>query len=479
MIGFEFKAHPLMFFKIIKPYIFVLFLPFLRAFVQYLTIGKTSGTMFLEFMAIFVISVIAFFGYKSIKISVKGNRVTIKRGFLIKGEVSIDISHISSISTKQNLLDLLFGSVSCFINTEAGRPKKDDFNLKLYKKDAKILCILVNGSEKVKKISFSTFRIALLAAGTSSVLTGMIIAVPVVKKTGDIINVALTDLLLEQMSDISSKINNYLPSFVNYVTVFFVFAYMASFVITFFKRVKFRLIVGKKTIEIESGLITRKNIIFKKSKINNICFEQTFLMRILKKYSMSVSIAGYGNKKGERATVVPIGNKNSIKNQAKAIYGVFDYYANKIVPKQNLASLKNFLFVPMMIFLALITTVTVLLLVFPHVRRFILLFAFITLCFNLYYVSICYYDYKHSFVCFSDVIVVSASKKLSVQELCCSKNKVGVIKITQTPADKRRKTCKTKITVCSESADGARVRHIDLKSVIEGINRTYDVKINV
>ena len=219
MIGFEFKAHPLMFFKIIKPYIFVLFLPFLRAIVQYLTIGKTSGTMFLEFVAIFVISVIAFFGYKSIKISVKGNRVTIKRGFLIKGEASIDISHISSISTKQNLLDLLFGSVSCFINTEAGRPKKDDFNLKLYKKDAKILCILVNGSEKVKKISFSTFRIALLAAGTSSVLTGMIIAVPVVKKMGDIINVALTDLLLEQMSDISSKIDNYLPSFVNYVTV--------------------------------------------------------------------------------------------------------------------------------------------------------------------------------------------------------------------------------------------------------------------
>ncbi len=479
MIGFEFKAHPMMFFKIIKPYIFVLFLPFLRAFVQYVTIGKTSGTIFLEFVAISIISVIAFLGCKSVQISVKNNKVTIKKGFVIKNETSINISRISSISTKQNIIDLILGSVSCSINTEAGRPKKDDFKLKLYKKDAKILCILVNGSEKAKKVSFSPFGIALLAAGTSSVVTGMIIGIPVVKKTSDIINVALTEMLFEQMNDISSKFDDYLPAFINYITVFAVFAYMTSFIIIFLKNIKFKLIVGKKTVEIESGLINRKNIIFRKSKINNICFEQTFLMRILRKYSMSVSIAGYGNNKGERATMVPIGNKNSLKTHAKAIYGPFDDSMNKIAPKQNLTTLKRILFIPMLLFSSLIISLAVLSLLFSQFDRLIWFFAFIILCFNLYYVSVCYYDYKHSLICFSDIIIASSSKKLSVQELCCNKNKVGIIKISQTPADRRYKTCKIKITVRSESANSARVKFVDLKSVTENINRIYDVNFNV
>ena len=64
MINFEFRAHPMMFFKIIKPYLFVLIFPFIRAFVQLITSGKTNGFILLESIAVFFISVLAFFGWK-------------------------------------------------------------------------------------------------------------------------------------------------------------------------------------------------------------------------------------------------------------------------------------------------------------------------------------------------------------------------------------------------------------------------------
>ena len=137
MISFEFRAHPLMFFKIIKPYLFVLILPFIRAVVQFLTIGKSSGFILLEFIAVVFISVLAFCGCKSVKICAKKDEILIKKGFFIKSKTKINNLQVSSICIRQNIIDSVFGSVTCNINTEAGGISKNNFEFKLYKNDAK------------------------------------------------------------------------------------------------------------------------------------------------------------------------------------------------------------------------------------------------------------------------------------------------------------------------------------------------------
>ena len=105
MIGFEFGAHPMMIFKIIKPYLFILILPFFRAFVQYLTIGKTSGTILFEFVLIVFISILAFLGWKNIKIRVKNGKLIINKGIFIKSRVSVNVNDISSAAIKRNIID--------------------------------------------------------------------------------------------------------------------------------------------------------------------------------------------------------------------------------------------------------------------------------------------------------------------------------------------------------------------------------------
>ena len=478
MVSFEFRAHPVMFFKMLKPYLFILILPFIRAFVQYVKIGKTSGIILLEFIAVVFISVLAFCGWKSIKIGVKRNRLVIEKGFFIKSRSAIDLSLISSVSIKQNVIDRVIGSVTCAINTESGRFNKNDFEFKLYKNDAKILRFLLYGGEKTKNMRFSFLKIALLAAGTSSVITGVIIGVPLINKIEDLVNIAVSDTLLNEINLAATNLAKYFPLFFNLITIIFVLAYSTSFLFSFIKKVNFKLSIGKNIINAQYGLFSHKSTTFKKKSINNVCFEQTAIMRIIKKYSMRASIAGYGDNKGESAIIAPLISKSSFKKHLKAYFGYTSSKKRTIAPKRNLKTYNRFLFVPTVIFITTIAVTLVAVTTFNRFSGFIWFLAVMILSINLYYASICYRNYKNTSILFDDVMVLSGSLGFKIKELYCAKEKVGIIKISQTPADIRFKTCKIKLIVRSQSADAVKVKNIDIKRVIEGIGEVYKANIN-
>ena len=70
------------------------------------------------------------------------------------------------------------------------------------------------------------------------------------------------------------------------------------------------------------------------------------------------------------------------------------------------------------------------------------------------------------------------STGFTIRELYCDKNKIGIIKLYQTPADRRRKTCKLKFMVRSETANWVKVKNLDKKRVIDNLNAGFDLNIN-
>ena len=479
MINFECRAHPTMIFKIVKPYLFVLILPFIRAFVQYITIGKIKETIYFELLATGFVVVAAFCGAKAIKITVKSNSLIIEKGFLIKSQSVIDISRISSVAIKQNMFDALTKGVSCAINTEAGRLKRNDFNLKLYKTDAKLLYFLIFGTENTKKEDFSPFGIALLAVGTSSAATGLVIGIPIINKTGELIDVALTDVVIERISNFTDRFFGYLPPIINVITMIFIISYAVSFVVIFLKSVKFRLVIGEKLIKIYSGLITRQKIVFKKENINNICFEQNFIMRLNKRYSMVASIGGYGDNKGEKATIIPIARREILENNLKKQFKYSVDGKNKVSPNKNKLCKKRFLFFPTTVLAVTIAVFTIAVICFGRFNYIILLLSAVVTGVDIYYASVCYHNFKYSEICFDDTIKLSGSNKFTVKEMYCRKERVGIIKISQNPADKKFKSCKLKVIICSESSDSLKIKFLDLNKTVESINRAYNIKLDV
>lgn len=477
MIKTVFKAHPIMIFRQMKPYLFVLILPLVRAVVQYFTKGETNGLLMLELIALGFVLAAAILGWQAIKITVGDRYITVEKGVLIKSRACIEISRLSSISLKQNIFDFVLGSVSCEINTEAGTPKKSDFDIKMGISDAKRLYSIVYGTENMQVVKFSAFRIALLAATTSSAATGLIVGIPVINKTSDLVGVAISDMLLDEINNVSSKFNNIFPPIVNTVTIILIIAYGVSVAVSFFKNVNFRLESGKNSVEVRSGLIVRKKITFKKTKINNICFEQTPLMRIVKKYSMRASIGGYGDKKGEKAVIVPVANHNELEKHLKMHFPFFETTGRSINPIKSSVNKKRFLYPSAIVFVAIVAVSAVLMITLPYFDKLIFFLTVVAVCINLYYADVCYHNYKYGKLCLGDYILASGSTGFTVRELYCDKSKIGVIKLIETPADRKLGTCKVKLTVCSESADSVRVKNIGSDIVNEQIKKAFNLNI--
>ncbi len=476
MIKTTFKAHPIMVFSLMRPYIFVLVLPLIRALIQYLTTKQIDGLLNLEIIAFLLVLTVAVLSYRSISITASDSLLTVKKGIFIKRTAVIELSRLSSIVLRRNLTDLLFGSVECAVNTEAGRPQESDFAFKMYFRDTKRLFAMVYGQNERATARFSPTKIALLAATTSSAASGMIIGVPIVNQLGDLLGVALSDMFLNEINSVSSKLNTVFPPIINTVSLILLGAYAVSFITTFLKNVNFKLLSDQNVIEIKSGLIVRRYILFKKSKVNNVCIEQTPLMRLAGRYSMRASIGGYSDKKGEKSVVVPVATHKTLTKELKCQFAQYKTGESFIEPLRTKANQNRFFFVPMVFFFGIVLMGAVLLALFEHFTSLIIFIVLIWLGLDAYYAYVCYCKYKKGKISLENGVFASGTFGFNTREMYCNKNNIGIIKITQTPADRRYKTCKVKLVVRSEQADSIRVNNIDTKTVYTQIKNNFNLQ---
>lgn len=473
MFKITIKAHPITIFGLMKPYLFILVLPMIRAVFQYLREGKTENFFLFEMIAVGFVSVIAKFGWKFIKITLCGDKIVLKKGVLIKLRAEICTMHISSILIEQGPIDRLVGSAKCHINTEAGSPQKSDFSLRIYKNDAEYLIKLLYGEEKAEKIRFSPFKIALLSAATSSAVTGIFVGVPIINQMSELVGVTVTEAFYNEISNISRSFKDSLPTVINIVTLILILAYIFSFGVIFIKNANFNLQSGKDKMVVRSGIFTLKQVVFKKSAINNVCFEQKPLLRIFKRYSLRVSVGGFGDEKGEKAVIVPILSQKEINKYRNICFFKTNATNGRLTPKSGL---NRFLYLPTVI---LISTVTAAVITAPWLKRFdalILPAVMLVLLINIYYADICYYNYKNSELSFGGALCATGTSGLTIRKFYCDKNKIGVIKITKTPADRALGTCKAKFIVYSEKADNIRIKNFGYRDLMQALSENFDLK---
>ncbi len=476
MIKTTFRAHPVMIFTRMKPYLPVLILPLIRALVQYLTTRQIDGLLTLEVIALSFVVILAFLSYHAISITVCENRLILKKGVIFRHRAVIELSRLSSVVLRKNPLDYIFGSVECSVNTEAGRPKSSDFTFRMYQTDVKRLLKLLYGDSEREVIKFSPTKIALLAATTSSAFSGMIIGVPVVGQLSNLLGVAIAEVFLNEINGISLKMKSLLPPMANAVTLIVLAAYGVSFLTIMLKNVNFKLQSDGEITEVKSGMLIRRHIVFKKSKVNNICIEQTPLMHIFKRFSMRASIGGYANTKGEKAVIVPIATYKGLKAELESRFPNMKAGKSCIESPRTAATRFRFFLPPMVGALIIFAATAASAIFLEHFADVAFFTMAVLLGFDLYYATVCYRNYKYSRISFGDSLFASGMVGLNVRELYCPKNNIGMIKITRTPADRRYNTCKVKLVVRSENADSVRVKILDADTVCDAVKRSYDLK---
>ncbi len=475
MIKRTYGAHPLIMLNTVKPFLFVLILPVIKGLVQYLLSGRVTGILSPSLFAAALVSAVAFLNYRAFKVSVENDRIVIHKGFFINSVSVIRRERLSSVTAIRGVSDLVFGSVTFRINTEAGTAGKTDFSFKLHKKDGKELFSLLYGDENQSAVRFSPFKSAVLAAATSSAITGLVVGVPIINNLGKILGVALSKTVFDEISNASGRFDAYFPPAVNLITGVLIAGYLASFLITFIKMLGFRLKTGKGKTEVEYGVIARKHTVFKKSAVNDLCIEQTPIMRMFKMFSMRAAVGGYGDNRGEKAIIVPAGQHGKIINRFKGCFDILRIPPAVMRAERSKRNVMRFLWLARIYAELDVAFTLALSLIFPSVSRFLILLGAVLMALTVYYGNLCLISYRRGGLVISDKIFASGFSGLTVRELYCEKTRVGEIRIARTPADKLYGTCKVDIIVRSESADKIRVSNLKYSQVLEEIQKSFEI----
>lgn len=459
--------------NIVKPFLFVLILPVLKGLLQYLLSRRITGVLSLEIIAASVVFLVAFLSFRAFRITVDDKTVIINRGFIIKTVAVINRERISSVTSKRGPLDVIFASVTYKVNTEAGASGKTDFSFKLRKKDAKEVFLYLYGEEDRTTVRFNLLKSAIFAAATSSAITGLVVGVPIINNLGRILGIALSQALFDEINNASKRFDKYFPPIVNILTLILIAGYIAAIFITFIKMLGFGVSIGKGKIEVKSGIILKRRTVFKKAAVNDVCIEQTPVMRLFKMFSMRAAVGGYGDKRGEKAIIVPAASHQEIKSRFEAYFPFLSPDGEYLSAEQSKRNIMRFLW-PSRFAAALDIAFTVSLsLFFRPISRLLIFVGIAVMLLIVYYGNLCYKCYKSGCLCISENVFASGFSGFTVRELYSAKTNVGEIKLIRTPADRKYSTCKAEIVICSESADKIKVRNIDYEKTLKMIENCY------
>lgn len=473
----EFRAHPLMIVGLIKPFSFILVIPVLKGIIQYLIGHRVTGVLTLELIAFGAITLIAALRCRAFRLICTPNGVTVKSGVLFKTEAYIPTDKLSSVRATQNPFDAVFRSVTFGINTEAGRPGRTDFEFKLSLKDSREVSLLLYGDENTQAVRFSALKIAVMAATTSSAVTGMLIAVPVINKAGKLLGIALENILLDEINNASSNFKNYFPPIVNTITLIFILSYAVSFLYSLFKYINFNLFLEKDKLTVQSGFFVRSRSSFKKSSVNNVVIDQSPLMRIFGRYAMKVGVGGYGGGKRETAIIVPSGRRGEIRNCFSDFFPFLLPDGRLLHPRRDRTTRNRFLYFPWLYLSLTVIVFVIFAHFFPEFAR-LALFATTVLCAVIfYYAGLKLFEFRLGKLRLGQNLYAQGIKGFDTCELYCPRENIGEIKLVRTPPDRVFNTCSIVLTVRSEGADTIRVRMLDYEQVLREIKESFGTEV--
>lgn len=171
------KAHPITIFYLMRSYWFVFATPIIRVTIQYVFWKKAQYLVPLEVVALICVICVAIVGWLFTKIVIDSDKLTIKKGVFLKRQENFCFKKVFVISARRNVIDVVFGCVSCCINTESEKNNKENYNIKLSVSDANQLCREVYGTSNELPVSrhkslrrFLTIPLLLVGAITAFVL---------------------------------------------------------------------------------------------------------------------------------------------------------------------------------------------------------------------------------------------------------------------------------------------------------------------
>lgn len=236
---------------------------------------------------------VAFIRWKTTKLVVADGYLYINKGVIVNKRVRVKIPAISAVTATRSVIDIIAGSVSVAFFTEAGAVCGKR-GIRIFAKSQVQLCSLL-GFAKGQIERKSTFLQTLLhALSTTSVFTGALITIPVIKKIDGLL--AENESSIDKIGEFGKELFG-LPPLVNLAVTFYLIVLGISLLLFIIRQMGRRNYCGGETAAFAFGILPRRTVFVRKSGINGVFSEQTPILQFLGKQFLKADVAGVNYKK--------------------------------------------------------------------------------------------------------------------------------------------------------------------------------------
>ncbi len=466
----EFRAHPFMLFQALYPFLTVLVLPVAYGLVRYLFDRTVSTAVIMEIALLLALVLLGYKRMRAFCVCVTPDSIVVHTGVFLKAETVIRRHTVSVVKYRQNAFCAVAGCVLVRVNTEALSPGQSDVAFYLSTADCRAFdtCLFMGSGHADEVIRLSAARMALTAASVSSLATGGLITVPLLRFSLSLFGKGLEKTLYDTISG-QSLLPSVLPPIFNAVTLAVLLFFAVGYLVVFTRYLRFYLIGNRQNTLIHYGLFSRNATRFSASQVNAVILEQNLLLRLLGRYNMKVEIGGINAQKGDSNLIAPAVTKGEANAIVRDCLGISTTVTPCIRPVRG--SLHRYLFFP-----TIYATLTggLLLVALKLFESFEGFWLFLLLVDALAYLrSWCLSlvsRNRSGLAVYENRLAISFLKGGRLRAFDCPIDKTACLCLRRTPADRRRHTLTLTVRLYSRHGGSARLCFVDETAVIKALN---------
>jgi len=465
------RTHPLQIFHSLKRVAFLLILPFLQGLlIGEGTLGQRLYGSGLNAVLVGIVVALAVLQWHFCRVSLRGNRLTVKKGFLFRSEDRLHTERIGFLSVEYTPWLSIFRAARLDLETPGGGRRRPDFSFLWRKKETEKLLETIAPREKRENLFRTPFRrIFLLAASWSDAASGLLIAVPFINQLGSVLGGDVAERIYEAADFSQWLILAGTPPLLAYLAWIFMGGWAVAFFSRLFRHGRFRAYSAGGFIVTESGVISRRRNVARRAAVNGITVQQSLPMVLLGIQAAYLQVVGYGKKRGERAFLAA-GKAGEIREIIEGLAGLPKLEGRKIRP---LVSCRIYYVAALLTALFAASLACALWMIFmPGVWEYVLILWGFLGALGLWRLGVCLVGFRRAGVRFSDgAVELSTHKHFSLIRGILPRHRIQEIRITQSRGQRKRGTCSLSLGIYCEGKNRIVVRGLRYREVLDCLFR--------
>lgn len=364
------RSHFINVFESTSKYLVLLVFPVFRAlfFSKFDLYIWIQGAWFdiIIIMAIIGLGLISWYKYSY---CLAEHGIHIRKGIMFVKHRFIAYNDLSIVSIEKPFYLIPFRAVRIKADTDGGGNKKADFAITIYSGNVDEIRIKVTSPfinrQDIKRVYLpKNLYIAILSFVVSNSITGVLFMSTLISGMGKVLGKEVEVQFMDRLTRITEILAFGVPPAAAIIAITILGGWGVSFFLNLIRHLRFSVTRQSNNLKIQTGLVTYREYLISKSRINLIELRQTLITKLCGLYIALIHCNGYGKNKDELSVLMPACVKSDLEKNMHLLLPEIPFCKRTIKPK--LRYLSRFLFPPLTWIFSLLAAWLIARLVFPN-----------------------------------------------------------------------------------------------------------------